>query len=69
MSIKQRLVKLEQIMGQADVVDIVSIIHAGRDACRTGIPAPYTPCPPEWETSGDPLKRRIFAARRRVGKK
>ena len=67
MSIKQRLVKLEQTAGQTSDVDIVAIIHAGRNASRTGIPAPLTPCPPEWQTSGDPLKRRIFEARRRVG--
>lgn len=66
MSIKQRLVKLEQTAGQTGDVDIVGILHAGRDASRTSIPAPHTPCPPEWATSGNPLKRRIFEAQRRV---
>jgi hypothetical protein len=67
MRLQQRLKNLEQAANAPGAVDYVAILIAGRDAKRTGIPAPHTPIPPEWEHSRDPLKKRLFESRRRCG--
>ena len=67
MSLQQRLKNLEHSANAPGAVDYVAILNAGRDACRTGIPLVFTLCPPEWEHSRNPLKKRLFEARRRVG--
>jgi hypothetical protein len=65
MSLKKRLEKLERPHEQP--VDIAASLKAARDRCALGIPHPRSPSDPEWEHSRDPIKRALFAARRRVG--
>ena len=64
--------ELDAIRHPPEVVDVVAIMHTARDAAaaahRAGLPPPArAPIPPDWETSPNPRKRALFAARRRCG--
>ena len=67
MSLRYRVKKLEQVADAPGQVDYVAILNAARQRKAAGVIEPPTPCPLEWEHSRDPLKKRLFQARRRVG--
>jgi hypothetical protein len=65
MNLRNRIEKLEQTQDRPS--DLVNILLTARNAHRNGTRTPSPPLPPEWEHSKDPLKRKLFSARRRVG--